>query len=108
MDGTGIRTVVGQMLTVEGQARDIVAQAERQSKDAVARARDEAQRLLTENRKTATAQADAAAKTAMAQAQKEHDARIVQLMEADARVIAASRNRTADAAAVIVRRVAGA
>jgi vacuolar-type H+-ATPase subunit H len=98
--------VLRRMLEVEGQARDLVSQAEKQAKEILAAAREESRRLVEQAKESTTAQSRRIIELAVADAQSRRDEEITAQVAADAPLIKVGGERAPGAVRLTVREIA--
>ena len=107
MESTGIRTVMQQVLDVEGQAREVVGQAEKQAREILTHASEEAERLIESAKRDAVEQVHKEAAQTIEAAEKQRDARVAQETTNDALVIQRSKARVPQAVERVVHELLG-
>jgi len=107
VEATGIRTVMQQVLGVEGQAREVVSQAEKQAREILAHAEEEAEHLIASAKRDAVERVHKEAAQTVETAEKQRDARVAQEMQNDAVVIERSKLKVPQAVERIVAEVLG-
>jgi vacuolar-type H+-ATPase subunit H len=104
---SGIRTVIQQVLDVEGQAREIVSQAQKQARESLTRAEEEAERLIESAKHNAIEQVHKETAQTIEAAEKQRDAQVAQEMQKDALVIERSKLKVPQAVERIVAELLG-
>ncbi len=107
MEATGIRTVMQQVLGVEGQARELVSQAEKQAREILARAEEEAEHIIESAKRDAIERIHKETVQTIEAAEKERDARVAQEMKNDALIIERSQLKIPQAVERIVDELLG-
>jgi vacuolar-type H+-ATPase subunit H len=107
VESSGIRTVIQQVLGVEGQAREVVSQAEKQAREILTHAEEEAERLIESAKRDAIERVHKETAQTLEAAEKERDARVVQEMKNDALVIERSKLKVPQAVEQVVHELLG-
>jgi len=107
VEATGIRTVMQQVLDVEGRAREIVSQAEKQAREIVTRAEEEGDRLVDSAKHDAVERVHKETAQTIQTAEKQRDTRVAQEVKADALVIERSKLKIPQAVERIVNELLG-
>jgi len=102
VEATEIRTVMKQVLDVEGQAREIVSQAEKKAREILAHAEEEAEHLIESAKHDAVEQVHKETARTIEAAEKQRDARVAEEMKNDALVIERSKLKVPQAVERVV------
>ena len=96
-----------QVLDVESQARELVAQAEKEAREILKRAEDEAERLVESAKHDAVEQVHKETAQTLEAAEKQRDARVAKEMQEDAQITERSKLRLPQAVEQIVQELSG-